>query len=122
MNSSIILQAIGFGSPSSSIKGTQAVYVNLKNICVGNLILSAAGLIPGYYATFFLIDSWGRKPIQLYGFIILTVLFVIMGFGYDKLTSAPGSGSGSGSESGSGSVSGSISGSGSSSVSVKFLS
>ena len=86
MNSSIILQAIGFGSPSSSIKGTQAVYVNLKNICVGNLILSAAGLIPGYYATFLLIDSWGRKPIQLMGFGILTILFVIMGFGYNKLT------------------------------------
>ena len=68
------------------MKGTQKIYDNLKNICVGNLILSAAGLIPGYYATFLLIDSWGRKPIQLYGFAILTVLFVIMGFGYDKLT------------------------------------
>ena len=88
MNSSIILQAIGFGSPSSSIKGTQAVYVNLKNSCVGNLILSAAGLIPGYYATFLLIDSWGRKPIQLMGFGILTVLFVIMGFGYEKMTAS----------------------------------
>jgi len=85
LNSSIILQAIGFGSPSASLKGTAAVYANLKNICVGNLILSAAGLIPGYYATFFLIDSWGRKPIQLMGFGVLTVLFAIMGFAYAKL-------------------------------------
>lgn len=61
-------------------------YENLKNICVGNIILSAAGLIPGYYASFLLIDSWGRKPIQLMGFAVLTVLFAIMGFAYDKLT------------------------------------
>lgn len=86
LNSSIILDAIGFGSPSSSITGTAKVYQNLKNICVGNLILSAAGLIPGYYATLLFIDSWGRKPIQLMGFIVLTITFIIMGFAYDKLT------------------------------------
>lgn len=89
LNSSIILTAIGFGAPSGSVSVAQGVYDNLHNICVGNLILSAAGLIPGYYATFFLIDSWGRKPIQLMSFTILTVLFVIMGFGYQKLTATP---------------------------------
>ncbi|KAF8150603.1 phosphate transporter [Crassisporium funariophilum] len=89
LNSGIILQAIGFGGPSS--KGTQAVYDNLKNICVGNLILSAAGLIPGYWVSFLFIDSWGRKKIQLMGFIMLTILFIIMGFGYDKLTATAGS-------------------------------
>jgi len=84
LNSSIILEAIGFGAPAT--KGTQSVFDNLHNICVGNLILSAAGLIPGYYASFALIDSWGRRPIQLMGFSILTVLFMTMGFGYDRLT------------------------------------
>ncbi|KAG6871617.1 hypothetical protein C0995_002344 [Termitomyces sp. Mi166 len=83
LNSSIVLETIGFGEPSSH--GTQLVYDNLKNICIGNLILSAGGLIPGYYFSFFLIDSWGRKPIQLMGFIILTILFIVLGFGYDKL-------------------------------------
>jgi len=84
LNSSIILDAIGFGNATS--KGVQAVYDNLKNICIGNLILSAAGLIPGYWVSFLFIDSWGRKPIQLMGFIVLTILFIILGFGYDKLT------------------------------------
>ncbi|KAJ7650411.1 phosphate permease [Roridomyces roridus] len=84
LNSSVILTAIGFGSPSNT-KTTLGIYQALFNVCVGNLIFSAAGLIPGYYATFFLIDSWGRKPIQLMGFSVLTVLFVIMGFAYDKL-------------------------------------
>jgi len=61
----------------------------LINICVGNLILSAAGLIPGYYASFLLIDKWGRKPIQLMGFALLTIIFSILGFGYEKLTATP---------------------------------
>lgn len=60
------------------------------NICVGNLILSVAGLIPGYWVSFLFIDSWGRKPIQLMGFTILTALFIIMGFGYDKLIGSSG--------------------------------
>ncbi|KAH9481562.1 Repressible high-affinity phosphate permease [Psilocybe cubensis] len=84
LNSGIILQAIGFGTPVTT--GVRGVYDNLSNICIGNLILSAAGLIPGYWVSFLFIDSWGRKPIQLMGFILLTILFVIMGFGYDKLT------------------------------------
>ena len=61
------------------------MYTNLKNIALGNMILIAAGLIPGYWAAFLFIDSWGRKPIQLMGFAILTVLFCCMGFGYKKL-------------------------------------
>ncbi|KAF5392299.1 hypothetical protein D9757_001386 [Collybiopsis confluens] len=83
LNSGVILQAIGFGTPLTS--GNRKVYDNLMNISVGNIILSVAGLIPGYWASFLLIDSWGRKPIQLMGFIVLTALFIIMGFGYDAL-------------------------------------
>ncbi|KAG6816273.1 hypothetical protein H0H93_008224, partial [Arthromyces matolae] len=84
LNNALVLEGINFGTPSS--QGTQGIYDNLKNICVGNIILSAGGLIPGYYFTFLFIDSWGRKPIQLMGFTILTILFMILGFGYDKLT------------------------------------
>jgi len=87
LNSGIILTVIGFGAPVT--KGVQGVFDNLNNICIGNLIFSAAGLIPGYWVSFLLIDKWGRKPIQLMGFILLTIIFVIMGFGYDKLNSTP---------------------------------
>jgi PHS family inorganic phosphate transporter-like MFS transporter len=87
LNSSIILQVINFGSPAAgSAKG---VYQTLYNSCVGNLILSAAGLIPGYWVCFLFVDSWGRKPIQLMGFIMLTIIFIIMGFGYDALNATP---------------------------------
>jgi MFS transporter, PHS family, inorganic phosphate transporter len=54
-------------------------YQTLKNVAVGNVILSVAGLIPGYWTTFLFIDSWGRKPIQFMGFTALTIIFVIMG-------------------------------------------
>jgi MFS transporter, PHS family, inorganic phosphate transporter len=75
LHSDIILPAMGYGSSSN-------VYQNLWNISIGNLILSAAGLIPGYWATFLFIDMWGRRPIQLMGFTVLTVLFVVMGWLY----------------------------------------
>jgi PHS family inorganic phosphate transporter-like MFS transporter len=79
LNSSIILTAVNFGSPSGSKTSSLYVYQNLYNICVGNLILSAAGLIPGYWVSFLFIDSWGRKSIQLMGFAMLTIIFAIMG-------------------------------------------
>jgi PHS family inorganic phosphate transporter-like MFS transporter len=85
LNSSIILTAIGFGTPGTT--GSQEIYENLWNISVGNLILAVAGLIPGYWVSFLFIDSWGRKPIQFLGFSVLTCTFVVMGFGYDKLIS-----------------------------------
>jgi PHS family inorganic phosphate transporter-like MFS transporter len=84
LNSAIILEAIGFGTPLTG--GTQGLYDNLHNVTVGNLIFSVAGLIPGYWVAFFLIDSWGRKQMQLMGFAMLTILFIIMGFAYDVLS------------------------------------
>ncbi|EGN98965.1 hypothetical protein SERLA73DRAFT_108199 [Serpula lacrymans var. lacrymans S7.3] len=85
LNNSVILTAIKFGSPSGPTNTSQYVYSNLYNICVGNLVLSVAGLIPGYWVSFLFIDSWGRKPIQLMGFTMLAILFIIMGFAYDRL-------------------------------------
>ena len=62
------------------ILGTNAdAFENLHKIAVGNVILSVAGYIPGYWATFLVIDRWGRKPIQLMGFAVLTMLFIVMG-------------------------------------------
>jgi MFS transporter, PHS family, inorganic phosphate transporter len=80
LNSSIILNAIGFGgtNPSSVTSGTD-IYASLRAISIGNIVLSAGGLIPGYYATMLLIDSWGRKKIQLMGFAVCIVIFCCMG-------------------------------------------
>ncbi|EMD34183.1 CsMn84 [Gelatoporia subvermispora B] len=86
LNSSIILSALDVPRQSSGNR----IYDNLLQICLGNLIISIAGYIPGYWATFFLIDKWGRRPIQLMGFAILTILFIIMGGAFTTLNSGKG--------------------------------
>ena len=60
----------------------------MHNLGIGNIILSAAGLIPGYWFSVAFIDTIGRKPIQIGGFAILTVIFCIIGF--DFFTLSPG--------------------------------
>lgn len=79
LNNSVILAAIGFSSKPT-------VYEKLYNNAAGNLILCCAGAIPGYWMTVFTVDTLGRKPIQLFGFIILTVLFCIIGFAFHSLS------------------------------------
>lgn len=78
LNSATILQTIGYASSNN-------VYKKLYNSSAGNLILICAGALPGYWFTIATIDTVGRKPIQLGGFLILTALFCGIGFGYHKL-------------------------------------
>lgn len=78
MNNSIILSAIGW-------TGGKNVYETFYRNAVGNLILIVAGAIPGYWVTVATVDTIGRKPIQLAGFIILTILFIVIGFAYELL-------------------------------------
>lgn len=79
LNTAVILQTIGYASSSN-------VYKKLYNSAAGNLILICAGSLPGYWASVFTIDTIGRKPIQLFGFTILTALLCIIGFAYHKLS------------------------------------
>ena len=62
------------------------IYENLTNTAVGNLILVCAGSIPGYWLAVALVDTMGRKTIQIMGFFILTIIFVIVGFAYHQLS------------------------------------
>jgi MFS transporter, PHS family, inorganic phosphate transporter len=78
LNNSIILTAIGYA-------GGKDMYHIFRNTAVGNLIIVCAGAIPGYWVTVFTVDTIGRKPIQLMGFIVLTILFIVIGFAYHKL-------------------------------------
>lgn len=78
LNNSVILSAIGW-------TGGHNVYEMFYRNAVGNLILICAGAIPGYWMTVATVDTLGRKPIQLVGFGILTILFIAIGFGDDNL-------------------------------------
>ena len=61
------------------------MYEIFYNSAVGNLILICAGAIPGYWVTVAFVDTVGRKPIQIMGFAMLTILFIVIGFAYDPL-------------------------------------
>lgn len=78
LNNSIILSNIGFGSDSDP-------YTAVFRTCVGNIIINLLGSVPGYWISVFTIDKLGRKTIQIMGFTMLTILFIILGFGYDKI-------------------------------------
>ncbi|KAH3667106.1 hypothetical protein WICMUC_005453 [Wickerhamomyces mucosus] len=78
LNSAVILQTIGYASSKN-------VYHSLYNTAAGNLILICAGTIPGYWFTVATVDTIGRKPIQVGGFFLLTIILCIIGFGYHKI-------------------------------------
>lgn len=67
LHTALILQAINYGTGPT-------VYKILYNVAAGNCILVCAGSIPGYWTTVTLVDTVGRKPIQLMGFIVFTIL------------------------------------------------
>ncbi|KAK7402877.1 acid phosphatase pho5 [Neonectria punicea] len=82
LNNGTILKVIGY-----STKDANNVYEFLHNTAVGNIIIVLAGAVPGYWVSVATIDTIGRKPIQLGGFAILTILFIVMGFGYKHISS-----------------------------------
>ncbi|KAI0303633.1 major facilitator superfamily domain-containing protein [Multifurca ochricompacta] len=69
---------IGDTIDQSQLNTTLGIYKSLHNVVIGSLVVTVAGLLPGYYASFCLIDVWGRKPIQLMGFSVLTALLAIL--------------------------------------------
>ncbi|KAE9369118.1 putative inorganic phosphate transporter PHO84 [Stipitochalara longipes BDJ] len=79
LNNSIILSAIGWS-------GGSTMYEIFYRNAVGNLILVCAGAIPGYWVSVATIDTLGRKTIQIGGFTMLTILFIVIGFAYNHLS------------------------------------
>ncbi|CAG8558017.1 16427_t:CDS:2 [Dentiscutata heterogama] len=79
LNNATILDAIGFADSPDP-------YTSLWNMSVGNIIITMLGTVPGYWFTVFLVDKMGRIKIQLMGFIVLTVLFLILGAAYNQIS------------------------------------
>ncbi|ORY65222.1 major facilitator superfamily domain-containing protein [Pseudomassariella vexata] len=78
LNNTIVLHAIGYASG-------ETLYHQLFNNAIGTIILAVAGSLPGYWTAIFTIDTLGRKPLQIFGFIFLTIIFCILGFFYRHL-------------------------------------
>jgi len=79
LNNTSVLGAIGFATGAT-------IYENLLNAAIGNLVLVCAGSLPGYWLTVALVDTIGRKPIQIMGFFLLTIIFTIIGFLWTHLS------------------------------------
>ncbi|KAK6853275.1 hypothetical protein PG995_010087 [Apiospora arundinis] len=78
LNNTIVLHAIGYATGNT-------LYEQLFNNAIGTIILAVAGSLPGYWMAVFTIDTIGRKPLQIFGFVALTIIFSILGFHYHHL-------------------------------------
>lgn len=79
LNNAVILEAIGYTTNPKSLTSVHQL------TAVGNLIIVLAGAVPGYWVSVATIDTLGRKTIQMGGFIILTILFIVMSFAYSHI-------------------------------------
>jgi PHS family inorganic phosphate transporter-like MFS transporter len=80
LNTPIVLNAIGYSS-------SRTPFDHVWSATVGALIIASAGQVPGYFVTVYFVDIWGRKPIQILGFAVLTVAFAVLGGLYGTLVS-----------------------------------
>lgn len=71
LNQSIILSDIGFSSGSTP-------YNTFVRNAYGNLIVAAAGYVPGYFFTIGFIELLGRRWIQIQGFLITALMFWVI--------------------------------------------
>ncbi|KAJ2851794.1 hypothetical protein IWW36_000755 [Coemansia brasiliensis] len=81
LNSSVVIEAIGFAGDLYNDKPSKYIIRN----CLGNIIINILGSVPGYWISVFTIERLGRKTIQLMGFAVLTILYVILGFAYSQI-------------------------------------
>ena len=79
LNNTVLLDAIGYTKGST-------LYEKLLNQATGIIVLAAAGALPGSITAILTLDTIGRKPVQLFGFLSLAVLFAILGFLLDSMS------------------------------------
>ncbi|KAF2164026.1 hypothetical protein M409DRAFT_57122 [Zasmidium cellare ATCC 36951] len=70
LNQSLILTQIGYG------KG-KTPFLTLWHTAIGNIIVSCAGYLPGFYVAIFLPDIIGRVRQQFYSSIVVCILYAI---------------------------------------------
>ncbi|KAG8941961.1 hypothetical protein FRC04_003920 [Tulasnella sp. 424] len=73
LNQNVVLQQIGFDGKTGTTD-----WEKLHRLAVGNLIITALGFVPGYYATVLTIEYLGRWKIQFFGFLMEALFLGIM--------------------------------------------
>ncbi|KAI1323200.1 phosphate permease [Xylariaceae sp. FL0255] len=79
LNNTVILENIGYAAGPT-------LYTTLYHSAVGTIILVVAGSLPGYWTSIILVDTLGRKTLQIIGFSVLTIVFSVIGFCYHRLS------------------------------------
>jgi PHS family inorganic phosphate transporter-like MFS transporter len=82
LNQSVLLTEIGFST------GKNEYDVLFRN-ALGNLIIAAAGYVPGYFFTIYFVEKLGRRWIQIQGFLVCALMFGILAGDYGNLGTAP---------------------------------
>jgi len=82
LNQNFVLQEIGFGGT------TGTTWNKLFKITTGNIIITALGFLPGYYATVLTIQTLGRKWIQIQGFLLAGLFLAILASKFHTLSHA----------------------------------
>ncbi len=75
-----ILSQIGFAA--SAAAGTLA---KVRLLAVGNMVIALVAAVPGYWAAVALIDRLGRRPLQMIGFAVMAVAFLLLSFTYSAI-------------------------------------
>ncbi|KAF5390089.1 hypothetical protein D9757_003737 [Collybiopsis confluens] len=82
LNQNVVLTQIGFGGKN----GTD--WEKLFKVSLGNLIVTALGFVPGYYATILTVEKLGRKWIQIQGFLLAALFLGILAGKFHTLSTA----------------------------------
>ncbi|CAG8584910.1 9976_t:CDS:2 [Dentiscutata erythropus] len=82
-NQGIIIQ-----NTTSSLLQFSDTYDTLFSIALGNIVVTLLGSVPGYWCTALFVDRLGRRFIQLMGFAVLTVLYLVTGFSFNILNTS----------------------------------
>ncbi|CAL9008361.1 unnamed protein product [Prunus brigantina] len=76
-----VYPASGLLPKASTMNAIEEVYLLSKAM----LLIALAATVPGYWFTVFLIDKIGRKPIQLGGFLLMSIFMAVLGYKYGVL-------------------------------------
>jgi len=82
LNQNVVLQQIGFDGKT----GTPCE--KLFKVSTGNIIITALGFVPGYYASILTIEKLGRKWIQIQGFLMTALFLAILAGKFHELSHA----------------------------------
>ncbi|KAF7304109.1 MFS domain-containing protein [Mycena indigotica] len=82
LNQNVVLEQIGFAGKTGSD------WEKLFKVSTGNMIITALGFVPGYYASILTIERLGRKWIQIQGFLMAALFLAILAAKFHTLSKA----------------------------------